>query len=381
MLFSILNLIPALSFSQIQGGCTLSNLNSNNGNTQRELRLSTTTGNANLDQVINLDMYSLYDLFDVRANIYMYSDNEGPNAMASPSVSDIRFPNGTVLLGSNLLIKEFENSQTKLLFSIPAILAHEMGHILQFKLGSQLSVTQKELQADFLAGYYLRVRSSRIPAATLPEEAFKSFFDKGDYEFNNPNHHGTKEQRLAAIKAGYKCNAMDLDELYETSKVYATNALFGLALGEGNENELITFNQSGIQQIVDNLMKGSDAILGEKLPKRNKDCVCFSSRVELKNVFKEYFEVCSNHISYAAQLHESSRMTNEQAKGVINSWHKIITLALEGHNAVYKKDVNNSEITYSWIVDHESKRLAVSMSQSKISIDCYTYLFIFFHEN
>jgi hypothetical protein len=35
----------------------------------------------------------------------------------------------------------------------------------------------------------------------------QSLFGKGDYQFNNPQHHGTPAQRVDAMRAGYASGA------------------------------------------------------------------------------------------------------------------------------------------------------------------------------
>ena len=36
------------------------------------------------------------------------------------------------------------------------------------------------------------------------EAAAKTLFEKGDYKFNDPHHHGTPKQRVSAAQSGYK---------------------------------------------------------------------------------------------------------------------------------------------------------------------------------
>jgi hypothetical protein len=38
--------------------------------------------------------------------------------------------------------------------------------------------------------------------------AFRSVFEKGDYAFNEPDHHGTPAQRLAAATAGFQFSSV-----------------------------------------------------------------------------------------------------------------------------------------------------------------------------
>ena len=59
-----------------------------------------------------------------------------------------------------------------------------------------------ELHADYLGGYYM----GRRPQFSSDHIAVfaRSLFAKGDYAYNDRNHHGTPEQRFNALKRGYE---------------------------------------------------------------------------------------------------------------------------------------------------------------------------------
>ena len=59
---------------------------------------------------------------------------------------------------------------------------------------------QMEIVADFLAGWYMARRASAYPTDAI--QGMRSLYRKGDYLFNNPQHHGTPSQRAAAFVAG-----------------------------------------------------------------------------------------------------------------------------------------------------------------------------------
>lgn len=101
-------------------------------------------------------------------------------------------------------------------FAIETILAHELGHILQFladeELTSRLCAREKvrskkyELLADVSAGYVVGSmrRSSQQPVVS------RVIARLADYDFANPSHHGTVSERINAwaigqhaIEAGY----------------------------------------------------------------------------------------------------------------------------------------------------------------------------------
>lgn len=87
------------------------------------------------------------------------------------------------------------------------IFAHEYGHSVQDQLGlvnSGLSITALELQADCLAA--IAFASADYYGLLDPgdvEEGMFSAFYHGDYEFQNPQHHGTPAQRAEAFAIGF----------------------------------------------------------------------------------------------------------------------------------------------------------------------------------
>jgi hypothetical protein len=60
-----------------------------------------------------------------------------------------------------------------------------------------------ELHADYLAGYYAGVRKLKKPAYPAAVFATQTHF-VGDLNVNNPLHHGTPDERAAAIVRGFE---------------------------------------------------------------------------------------------------------------------------------------------------------------------------------
>lgn len=92
-------------------------------------------------------------------------------------------------------------------YAAVTILAHEYGHAVQRQLGlSQLHryLFQEELQADCFAGVYTQQAKRRglLDSEDATEGYFQSY-DSGHFQFN-PNSHGTREQRAAAYRLGYR---------------------------------------------------------------------------------------------------------------------------------------------------------------------------------
>lgn len=51
------------------------------------------------------------------------------------------------------------------------------------------------LHADFLAGWDIGIRALQLPGQVNLQEIAKGMFDIGDFNFDNPSHHGTPEER------------------------------------------------------------------------------------------------------------------------------------------------------------------------------------------
>jgi predicted metalloprotease len=68
-------------------------------------------------------------------------------------------------------------------------------------MASQSTARCLELHADFMAGFYFGVRAASKDLDVKPFA--KSLFSKGDWAFNEPNHHGTPQEREDAMYAGF----------------------------------------------------------------------------------------------------------------------------------------------------------------------------------
>lgn len=144
-------------------------------------------------------------------------------------------PDGTVLLGTTLFQDEKNRVGESETWSMEAIAAHEFGHILQYKLGmTPDGPWQMEPHADFIAGWYLwgqighslgqkinRTTGKPLPNEELLEMAIRSFFQIGDYAFNDHTHHGEPEFRAAMVRAGFESGNLKLNEAFEKGKKYA----------------------------------------------------------------------------------------------------------------------------------------------------------------
>jgi hypothetical protein len=128
---------------------------------------------------------------------------------------------GTVLFGITLLKGELRATpQGQPPYTVTAILAHELGHTLQRRANNPLPVVHKELQADFMAGWTIKFMQRRGSKDVDEGDVFSTFYKRGDTNFYDPNHHGTRTERLAAFLAGYGVEDDDVQVAYQKGEIY-----------------------------------------------------------------------------------------------------------------------------------------------------------------
>ena len=94
-------------------------------------------------------------------------------------------------------------------FTIMAIVAHEFGHVFQMDRGYIDSIRvgrplKSEINADFLAGYFLGMRKRQIPSLRF-ENAGKLFIRLGSpVNDDSERTHGNAQERLDAAEAGFR---------------------------------------------------------------------------------------------------------------------------------------------------------------------------------
>lgn len=174
------------------------------GYDMRRSETVSSSGDHRLDRALIAELKNIIDIIPVDPG-FKYIRDDSPNAFATTDTY-VAGTRGTVLLGLNLIRQEMHSSEYGGV-AVAGISAHECGHIFQFfspyvrRLGGY-TAKYVELHADFLAGYYMGRRrefsSDRIAVFA------RSVFNKGDYNFNHPSHHGTPDQRFEAMKRGYE---------------------------------------------------------------------------------------------------------------------------------------------------------------------------------
>lgn len=176
------------------------------------------TSDPYLDQAILGDMDALNRAFQVSVGVYYPNDSKQDiffstqaqvgeaikrELLTRDDVSPDRNLTGFIFISKAFLQKEAqENYGSKM--SVPGLLAHEYAHALQYRRGFLGSELKKELQADFMAGWYIAYRCTCIAPQDV-NAVFRSFYNKGERsgQFRSRTH-GTPEERFAAAVSGYK---------------------------------------------------------------------------------------------------------------------------------------------------------------------------------
>ena len=188
------------------------------------------SGDADFDFALAHTLAKISDAFNVAPGFAYYDDFDAKNAYAT-KVQRSNGPDGTVLFGQRLLQRCLAGNDNPEV-SVVCICAHEFGHILQYKLGldtklkaAQPTVKRVELHADFLAGYFAGWRKLERPS--FPAAVFATTQSAaGDDMIHDPQHHGTADERAAAIVRGFEVayrERKSLSEAIEVSIAYAGN--------------------------------------------------------------------------------------------------------------------------------------------------------------
>ena len=193
------------------GGCTFAGFNDDSSGPPRIMPWSPYPP---INVAYQREGLQLVQIFQVQPAGGFLDDSGAPNAFATPQVLFANGPHGTVIFGLELTAMELRRDGG-VGMALPAIMAHEFAHIRQFRDGrlDAYDTSVRELHADFLAGWYMKLRRYLMPTDMSP--ALRAFFERGDYEFNSEQHHGTPDQRLEAVAAGVQSTATTVPEAFE----------------------------------------------------------------------------------------------------------------------------------------------------------------------
>ena len=171
------------------------------------MRLIRSSGDAETDRFLGKALARLAGVFEVNPGFAFFESGDSDNAFATAQ-NLTGEGDGTVLMGAKLfgerMARDGDDGMT-----VIAICAHEFGHIHQMSGGYEAELTALdstakpvELHADFLAGFYLSGRKAEYATLNL-QMVGRVFNEMGDTNFQSRTHHGTPEERTAAITAGY----------------------------------------------------------------------------------------------------------------------------------------------------------------------------------
>ena len=153
-----------------------------------------TSGDPNLDRALAGEMSGQTRFWGLPVPFYLVDDSStGANAFYDPQ-------HDLVALGITMLQSRLEGYGGA---AVQGVLAHEMGHKVQYTLYPQLFGTwarNTELEADCYSGFYMAYQGLDWNAAN---GYLRSTYSVGDYNFTNPQHHGTPDERVAAALLGF----------------------------------------------------------------------------------------------------------------------------------------------------------------------------------
>lgn len=189
------------------------------------------SGNSEFDQINIYEIQTLSSVFGVSCKLSYYRD-DSPNCFYKPDEN-------TIYIGLNMANEilekygSFKNVPGFKYGSVyPFVVAHEFGHAVShlqqwnFKRGN--SAVRNELFADFCAGAYACFQRTIINSASTTTflgafdissivDLFKSL---GNWDFNNPDFHGTPQDRKIAVIEGYNFAS---NYIFNYRRYYHTN--------------------------------------------------------------------------------------------------------------------------------------------------------------
>lgn len=156
-----------------------------------------TTGNAQLDAAFQREFEQQRNFFNLPDVQWQFVDDcNGDNAFSAPGTRTIYFG---IHFAKNLY------STWGSTLPLWQVLAHEFGHQMQFTYGDLYSRdttnVHNELEADMFSGFYLGSAKNSNPTNEI-RTILPLAFAFGDTDYNAPNHHGTNDQRVAAVLHG-----------------------------------------------------------------------------------------------------------------------------------------------------------------------------------
>ncbi|MCL9804529.1 metalloprotease [Flavobacterium amniphilum] len=122
----------------------------------------------------------------------------------SSTYNAISYSTGKIYYGEGIF-RDAKSKDASNLINV-MILAHEYGHQLQYAYGlpsrTESTARPNELEADGMAGYYLRRGYGKSTFASIAT-GYEFAYAIGDYQTTSSGHHGTPPQRRSAVRLGF----------------------------------------------------------------------------------------------------------------------------------------------------------------------------------
>lgn len=170
----------------------------------------------------------------------------------------ISYGNGKIYFGEEIFKWAYNRDSSNLINVM--ILAHEYGHQLQYAYGlpsrNESTARAGELEADGMAGYYLRRGYGKSTFASIAT-AYDAAYAIGDYSTNSAGHHGTPPQRKSAVRLGFlfadpqnsKLSASNFDYYFFYYYNGVLNGTYRLAQPQNITPEFHAFMMSHMEEL------------------------------------------------------------------------------------------------------------------------------------
>ena len=160
------------------------------------------SGREDVDKFCWSELARLKTAFRLNPSFNFYDDATSPNAFASQASLDASKPDGALFVGISLATSIYDRHHDRGALPLVGVLAHEFGHLLQFKKGlSSDWGVHFELSSDYLAGWYLAQTRPNLPASK--DDVASLFASLGSTTaFANADYHGSPKQRSRMLLYG-----------------------------------------------------------------------------------------------------------------------------------------------------------------------------------
>lgn len=277
--------------------------------------LEESSGDGTIDARVKTIHNIISQRFQLKSKFYFFQ-RSGAFATADPRINGGQ--DGSILLGKNMILPISSRG-----IILEAVIAHEMAHLVQRKKGLNLNNKQKELHADIMAGWILNnfLSNNLSDREKRDVEAWNvagAFFELGDYNFHELDHHGTKFERGVAIGFGVlQLQGLDLDTAYKMALVF-TDKSNSLAKQYAEEARKY-YDRSDDGKAIDLFRKASQlepdygdwrGYLGSSLLNQNK---LKEAEVELQHAIRLSPNVSDWYIHYGFLLMRKKRNVEAEA--------------------------------------------------------------------